>query len=169
MYPISTPSPCHPLQDYELLEDNTGIRRQRPQQQHRRIKKARDAEPAAGGGATDAARALQVGGGGSARGGPVGQLMACSASGLTLLVLAASRPATAYLPASLFACSCSALQEELFGLEDDELEDAEEEETGAAAARGGGGGARGADRAGGPGRGPSRDEVPLPEPDDQVR
>ncbi|PSC69358.1 transcription elongation factor SPT6 [Micractinium conductrix] len=60
-----------------------------------------------------------------------------------------------------------ALQEELFGLEDDELEDAEEEETGAAAARGGGGGARGADRAGGPGRGPSRDEVPLPEPDDQ--
>ncbi len=46
-------------QDYELLEEATGIRRQRPAQQHRRIKKARDAE---GGGAAqqDAARALQV-------------------------------------------------------------------------------------------------------------
>lgn len=46
-------------QDYELLEDNTGIRRQRPQQKHRRIKKARDAE-AAPAQQQDAARALQV-------------------------------------------------------------------------------------------------------------
>lgn len=52
----------HPQQDYELLEEATGIRRQRPTQQHRRIKKARDAE---GGSAAqqDAARALQVGDG----------------------------------------------------------------------------------------------------------
>ncbi|KAI3425064.1 hypothetical protein D9Q98_008441 [Chlorella vulgaris] len=45
-------------EDYELLEDNTGIRRQRPQQKHRRIKKARDAE-AAPAQQQDAARALQ--------------------------------------------------------------------------------------------------------------
>ncbi|PRW45415.1 transcription elongation factor SPT6 isoform A [Chlorella sorokiniana] len=45
-------------EDYELLEEATGIRRQRPAQQHRRIKKARDTE---GGSAAqqDAARALQ--------------------------------------------------------------------------------------------------------------
>jgi hypothetical protein len=48
----------HTRQDYELLEDNTGIRRQRPRQQHRRIKKARDAGTAAAA-SQDAARALQ--------------------------------------------------------------------------------------------------------------
>lgn len=51
--------PSQPSQDYELLEDNTGIRRQRPRQQHRRIKKARDAGAAAAADSQDAARALQ--------------------------------------------------------------------------------------------------------------
>ncbi|EFN54675.1 hypothetical protein CHLNCDRAFT_58171 [Chlorella variabilis] len=45
-------------EDYELLEDNTGIRRQRPQLQHRRIKKARDTDAGAAN-QHDAARALQ--------------------------------------------------------------------------------------------------------------
>lgn len=62
--PAHLPACTHALlpacpQDYELLEDNTGIRRQRPQLQHRRIKKARDTDAGAAN-QHDAARALQV-------------------------------------------------------------------------------------------------------------
>lgn len=74
--PLLNLAPAGPLlacsQDYQLVEDNTGIRRQRPQQQHRRIKRARDAEGGSAAQQQDAARALQVGGAG---GGRVGQPM----------------------------------------------------------------------------------------------
>ncbi len=59
------------------MEDNTGIRRQRPQQQHRRIKRARDAEGGSAQQQQDAARALQVGGLVVARGGWLVQLRLC--------------------------------------------------------------------------------------------
>lgn len=100
-------------EDYQLVEDNTGIRRQRPQQQHRRIKRARDAEGGSAAQQQDAARALQ---------------------------------------------------EELFGLEDDGLEDEDEDE-----APGGGatGGARAGDRARGDARPGGRDEAPQEQADDQ--
>lgn len=57
-----------------------------------------------------------------------------------------------------------ALQEELFGLEDDELEDEDEDEALGAAT----GGARAGDRARGDSRAGGRDEAPPEQADDQV-